>query len=181
MTVVNALPRRPLTVDDLEGMPDDGHRYELIDGTLIVSPGPAVPHQRVVSRLLQLLFSAQTDEVEVFTAPLDVRLADDTQVQPDILVVAREAAAGRTIEAAPLLAVEVLSPSTKLIDLNLKKARYERAGVASYWVVDPDDGRLIAWELRDGRYAKVADILSGQEWTAAAPFPVTVRPATLSN
>ena len=179
MTAVNALPRRPLTVDDLDAMPDDGHRYELIDGILIVSPSPLVPHQRVVTRLLHLLFSAQPDELEVFAAPLDVRFSNDSQVQPDVLVVRRSDADGDRLRSIPLLAVEVLSRSTRLYDLNLKKARYERAGVPSYWVVDPEAVTLTAWELRDDSYVQVADVAADEEWSASVPFAVTVRPAAL--
>lgn len=180
MTVVTTLPwGRPLTADDLDLMPVDGHRYELVDGVLIVSPSPLPRHQRAVSRLMQLFFDAQSDEVEVFTAPLDVRLAVDTQVQPDVLVVSRTSVGERRIEAAPLLAVEILSPSTRVIDLNVKKERYERGGVASYWVVDPDVPRLIAWELQGGAYVEVADVGGADEWTATRPFAVTITPAAL--
>jgi Uma2 family endonuclease len=180
MSAVTTLPwGRPLIAEDLDLMPDDGHRYELIDGTLLVSPAPVVRHQRAVSRLLRLLFAAQPDEFEVFTAPLDVRLADDTQVQPDVLVVDSSDPGRKRIAVAPLLAIEVLSSSTRLIDLNLKRARYERAGVASYWVVDPDEPRLIAWELRDGAYVEVADVRGDASWTSERPFVVTISPASL--
>jgi Uma2 family endonuclease len=181
MTLVNALPRRPLTVADLDAMPDDGHRYELIDGILIVSPGPIVPHQRALSRLLRLLFEAVPDDLEVFAAPLDVRFSNDSQVQPDVLVVRRSDAEGDRLTSVPRLAVEILSPTTRLYDLNLKKARYERAGVPSYWVVDLDPSRLVAWELHDGSYVEVADVSGEQEWTATAPFAVTVRPGDLAD
>ena len=77
----------------------------------------------------------------------------------------------------PLLAVEVLSPSTRMIDYNVKLARYERAGFPSYWVIDPDELRLTAWDLRDGRFVEVADGID--DWTAVQPSPVTVRPSTL--
>jgi Uma2 family endonuclease len=80
---------RPLTCADLDAMPDDGHRYELIDGTLIVSPAPRPLHQRVVTRVWRLLDDARPDDsFEVFVAPLDVILSDDTLLQPDVLVAA---------------------------------------------------------------------------------------------
>lgn len=180
MSVVTTLPwGRPLTADDLELMPDDGHRYELVDGTLLVSPGPVPLHQLVVSRLLRVLSTGTPAGVEVLSAPLDVRLADDTQVQPDLLVALRSDFGPKRIEAPPMLVVEVLSPSTRLIDLNLKRARYERAGIASYWVVDPDEPRLISWELREGAYVEVADVAGDEEWTATTPYAVTVSAARL--
>lgn len=179
MSVVTILPRRPLTVDDLDAMPDDGHRYELIDGTLIVSPGPELRHHALQSGLLRLLFSACPDDLFVLSAPTDTVLADDTVVQPDALVVRRTDLVGRKLTATPLLAVEILSPSTRLIDLNLKKARYERAGVPSYWVVDPDPLRLIAWELHDRAYEQAADVAEDSSWTAQQPFSMTITPDTL--
>lgn len=180
MSVMTTLPwGRPLTADDLDSMPDDGHRYEVVDGTLLVSPGPVPMHQLVVSRLLRTLSASAPAGVEVLSAPLDVRLADDTQVQPDILVVRRSDLGPHRVEVPPMLVVEVLSPSTRLVDLNLKRARYERAGIASYWVVDPAMPRLIAWEFHDGGYAEAADVTGDEEWTAATPYAVTVTPARL--
>lgn len=80
---------------------------------------------------------------------------------------------------APLLAVEILSPSTRLLDLNLKCARCERAGIASYWIVDPVEARLVVFELRDGQDAEIADVDAHGEWTAVLPFEVTIRPGAL--
>jgi Uma2 family endonuclease len=112
----------------------------------------------------------------VLAAPTDVVLAEDTGVQPGLLVARREDFTDQALPTPPLLAVEVLSPSTRLVDLNLKMARFERAGVASYWVVDPDVPRLVAWELREGRYVEVA---GDEAWTASTPYAVTVRPSQL--
>jgi Uma2 family endonuclease len=87
MGSVLTLPRsRPLTRADLDALPDDGHRYELIDAVLIVTPAPSMPHQRVVTRLLRLLDAACPDDLEVFVAPFDVALATDIVMQPDVLV-----------------------------------------------------------------------------------------------
>ncbi|MCX6400815.1 MAG: Uma2 family endonuclease [Propionibacteriales bacterium] len=180
MTVVTVLPRRPLTVDDLDAMPDDGHRYELIDGTLIVSPAPLLRHQLVHSRLMRLLLNATPSHLEVLSAPTDIVLADDTVVQPDLLVVPLAQIVGRKLMAPPLLAVEILSPSSRLIDLNLKRARYERAGVPSYWVVDPDELRLVAWRLSEGAYVDVADVAADETWRATDPFDVTITPRDLA-
>ncbi|MDT0185306.1 Uma2 family endonuclease [Microbacterium sp. ARD31] len=177
---MTVLPQsRPLTADDLAAIPDDGHRYELIDGTLIVTPAPSWRHQRAVSRLLRALMDAAADDLEVLAAPFDVRLADDTVLQPDVLVCRVTDLTQRNLPAAPLLAVEVLSPSTRLVDLNLKRARYEAAGCPSYWVVDPEAPTITAWELRDGVYAEVASVAGGEPFAAARPFPVTFAPRDL--
>lgn len=106
-------------------------------------------------------------------------LADDDVCQPDILVAPRDTFTARDLPVAPLLAVEILSPSTRLIDLNLKKASYEMAGCASYWVGDPIEARLIAWELRDGAYVEVADVTGDEIWTATAPYALDICPADL--
>lgn len=180
MERVTTLPRRPLTVDDLASMPDDGHRYELIDGTLIVSPSPSLRHQRVHSRLMKLLLVACPPGLDVLSAPLDVVLADDTSVQPDLLVVADDLPGPKVVEP-PILAVEILSPSSRLVDLNLKRARYERAGVPSYWVVDPDELTLVAWELREGEYVEVAAVAGDEVWQAERPFAVAVMPGGLAT
>ncbi|MFD1506389.1 Uma2 family endonuclease [Georgenia yuyongxinii] len=103
----------------------------------------------------------------------------DTVLQPDVLVARRSDLSERDLPAPPVLAVEVLSPSTRLIDLHLKRARYEAAGTPSYWVVDPDEPALTAWELIEGRYVRVAHVAGEETFTATAPFAVDVRPADL--
>jgi Uma2 family endonuclease len=177
---VTALPQsRPLTYADLEAMPDDGHRYELLDGVLLVSPAPRPRHQQAVLGLAIALYHATPNEMQTFVAPLDVVLADDTALQPDLLVARRSDLTERNLAAAPLLAVEVLSPSTRLFDLWTKRERYARAGTAAYWVVDPDEPSLIAWELRDGTYEQVAHVMGDEPFDASVPFPVRVVPAEL--
>ncbi|WP_246372293.1 Uma2 family endonuclease [Nocardioides pelophilus] len=171
-----------MTVHDLEALPDDGHRYELVDGSLIVAPGPELVHQTVQSNLMRLLFADCPEELFVYGAPTDVVLADDTVLQPDLLVVRKADRSGRRLTAVPQLVVEILSPSTRLIDLNLKFARLERAGVASYWVIDPSGHvTLNAWRLRDDRYQSVASVTGAQPWSAEEPYPVTIVPAALRD
>jgi Uma2 family endonuclease len=174
---------RPFTVDDLEGMPDDDNRYELIDGMLLVSPAPDWPHQEMGAELFFQLRLRFPPGVRVLTAPFAVRTGTDSEVQPDVLVAcfADLNRNSRNLPVAPLLAVEVLSPSTRLKDLNLKKAHYERIGVASYWILDPNEpGSLIVFELDDeGRYQQVAHVEGDDEFVATSPFPVTIVPARL--
>jgi Uma2 family endonuclease len=172
---------RPLTRDDLDAMPDDGHRYELLDGMLIVSPAPRHLHQRAVGRVFRLLDDAAPTDLEVLMAPFEVVLAIDTVFQPDVLVARREDFTDRDLPAVPLLAVEVLSPSTRLFDLNTKKARYEQAGVPSYWVVDPDrdSPRVTVWELRDGAYVEAAAATADETLVVERPYPVSLSPVDL--
>src|SRR5699024_2011909 len=143
---------------DMDAMPDDGHRYELIDGSLVVTPAPTPRHQRAVARLLVVLHSTCPDNLDVLTAPLDEALASDTVVQPDLLVAPRTAFTERDLPTAPLLAVEVLSPSTRNVDLALKHARYAEAGCPTYWIVDPDIPSLTVFELAHGQYTERAHV-----------------------
>ena len=130
-------------------------------------------------KLTLLLGNACPAGLQLLVAPFAVGLSADTEVQPDLLVAPSDAFTDKDLPGAPLLAIEILSPSTRLIDLNLKKARYEQAGCPSYWVVDPLELRLTAWQLADGSYVHVADIGPDEEWTAEQPFPVTIAPGRL--
>ena len=105
MTVTVLPQSRPLTARDLAAMPDDGHRYEIVDGTLVVTPAPSWRHQRAVVRLVTALAGAAPADLEVLTAPFDVRLADDTVLQPDVLVCRITDLTQRNLPVAPLLAV----------------------------------------------------------------------------
>jgi Uma2 family endonuclease len=178
--VITGPSGRPFTRADLDAMPDDGHRYELIDGVLVVTPAPVWMHQRVHSKLFGSLLNACPPDLEVLSAPFDVALAEDTVMQPDLLVARRADYSVRGLEQKPpVLAVEVLSPSTRRIDLMLKWSRFEAAGCRSYWVIDPDDPSLVAWDLQDGRYVEVGKVSGDEEFRAELPFPVGVIPADL--
>ncbi|MCY7363785.1 MAG: Uma2 family endonuclease [Frankiaceae bacterium] len=179
--MTTTIPAGPWTVDDLDALPEGtGVRYELIDGALLVSAEPSLQHQRVNGRLLRLLQDAAPAEIEVFL-PIDVRLSPVRQVAPDISVVRRSDATGRRLAGVPLLVVEVQSPSTRAVELTLKRQVLEEAGVPSYWLVEPDDLVLTALELVDGRYEQVAQVHGDEAFDARRPFPVRVVPAQLSR
>lgn len=99
--------------------------------------------------------------------------------EPDVLVCHVSDLTPRNLPVAPLLAVGVLTPSTRLVDLNLERARCEAAGCSSYWVVDPTAPSITAWELRDGEYVEVAAVTGGELFTAAHPCPVALAPREL--
>ena len=171
---------RPFTVDDLEAMPDDGNRYELIDGTLLVSPAPGRRHQTVVGKLFVVLDAACPSDLQTLIAPFAVRPSLTTELQPDVLVGRDEDFTEKLLPVAPLLAVEVISPSSVLSDLNYKKAAYQRFGVQNYWVIDPVEPNLTAFELDDmGIYCKVAQVSGAEAYEAQQPFPVRIVPAEL--
>jgi len=180
MTAVTTLPfGRPLTRADLEDLPDDGHRYELIDGVLLVSPGPQLPHQDMVGNLYLLLRAGCPAHLKVVLAPFAVALSDDTEVQPDLLVAQRTQFTRKELPGPPLLAVEVLSPSTRRFDLLLKRDRLQAAGVTSYWLVNPDGPSVTVLELRGGTYVEVARAVGAQPCEVQLPYPVRMVPQDL--
>jgi Uma2 family endonuclease len=182
VTIAGAWPGsgRPFTVAELDRMPDDGRRYELLDGVLVVSPRPTTVHQFVATRLIGVLSAACPDDLCVVAEPA-VQVDAQTELDPDLVVVHLAEVSGPKFTAPPLLAVEVRSPSTALIDLNRKKKAYERFGVPAYWVVDPEPSRpeLTVFGWHDG--ALVRQATSTQELTVTSPFKVTVRPADLTR
>ena len=99
-------------------------------------------------------------------------IVSTTVSQPDLLIAARSALTDRDLPVAPLLAIEVLSPSTRHFDLGIKRALYESAGCAAYWVLDPDEPSITVWELRDGQYAEVARAVGSESLRLHTPVEV---------
>jgi len=182
VTLADAWPRpgEPFTVGDLDRMPDDGHRYELLDGTLIVSPAPGLPHQRVAVTLCHALELACPEDLIVFPN-VGMRLGARSALEPDAVVTRRADVSGVRLTRPPLLVAEILSPDSALRDLNLKKAAYERFGVPSYWVIDPDLDRpsLRAFWLMDGEYREAARVAGDAAFCAEEPFRVEIVPSRL--
>jgi len=150
-----------MTVDDYLAMPDDGKRYELLDGSLEEMTGPNLKHQRVLLRLAVLLVRELQDAGvgEVLTAPFDVVLGERTVLQPDLLFIRRENTGvldERNARGAPDVVVEVLSDSTRRKDVVRKARLYARAGVPWYWVVDPDVDRIEFLKREGDGYGLVA-------------------------
>ena len=152
---------RALTYEDLCQAREDGNRYELIEGELVLVAAPSPLHQRFLF-WLGFVFGRQVWEPgigEVYGAPLDVHLADGSYVQPDLLVVLADRARivdRALIEGEPSLLVEVVSPSSRSRDRGQKSALYARVGVPEYWLADLDDGSItVQADPRDGRYRTV--------------------------
>ncbi len=138
-------PARTYDLDDLyrlrEQDPDPRNRYELIDGELIVSPAPGLHHQRLQFRLTKIIDRATEhhDRVSIFLTPIDLRDADRSVVQPDLLLLLDERTGietARDIAGPPNLVVEIFSPSTERIDRGKKLAFYARLGADELWLVD---------------------------------------------
>lgn len=174
-------PGRLLTVDDLADLPPgDDRRYELDDGMLIVSPAPLNIHQLVVTRLTVILTAACPGHLAVL-AGVGINITRFQHRVPDVAVVPADSFEIDHIERPPALVVEVSSRSTRLYDRNRKKDVYEGFAIPAYWIVeaDPDRPRLIAFELRNGKYQTVPDVTSSDEFRATSPFGVSIRPAAL--
>ena len=182
--MVTALATAKLTFKDYLLMPEDGKRHELIGGEHFVTPAPTWKHQFAVSNLLRILGAFAYDHGlgRMLVSPLDVVLSDEDVVQPDLLFVARgrEGVFGdRAAHAAPDLAIEVLSPSTRRKDLVLKRLLYERTGVVEYWIVDPQRDAVQIYRATPGGLRRVAD-LSAQAGDSleSALFPGLSVPLT---
>jgi Uma2 family endonuclease len=161
-----------LTYDDYAALPDDGHRYELYEGELVITPSPRTRHQLVIGDLYVLMAEHVRRHRlgELFLSPIDVILSRITVLQPDLVYVERARlgiVTERAIEGAPTLVVEVLSPSTDARDRGAKQALYARYGVPYYWIVDPTAQTVDALGLREGAYEPVGRL----EGTAAVPLP----------
>ncbi len=137
-----------LTYEDLCRAREDGNRYELIEGELVLVASPSPLHQRVSRRLAFAFDRVLSVDAsgEVFYAPLDVRFPDGSVVQPDIVVVLSDRASivGESlIEGVPSLIVEIGSPSSKGRDRGSKRSLYARFGVPEYWYVDLELSQLV--------------------------------------
>lgn len=171
---MSAVPRLYMH-DDLQHMPDDGARREIIAGELIVTPAPRFEHQFVVANLLEYLQSWSETEGQwrAFPAPIDLVVGPYDVVQPDVMVLAtREVDRFREIgvvDRPPRIVVEVLSPGTAHIDLRAKMALYARFGVPEYWTIDPRTREMTIFSLDSGAYSRVPVAIDGSTASRALP------------
>jgi Uma2 family endonuclease len=145
----------PWTIDDLAEVDDELHRYEVVDGSLVVSPPPTPRHQRIARRLFRQLLEQESAEWEAVYEEY-VRLGTDGR-QPDLALLRRDAPEPRTTYGRPPevfgLVVEVVSPTSRRRDRLHKMTEYADAGIPHYWLVETDpDVEVIAFELVEGAY-----------------------------
>jgi Uma2 family endonuclease len=146
------------TREDLDAMPDDGRRYELLDGAIVMSPSPGLSHQRIALRLAIMLDEVtRNTEFEAVIAPWDVEFGLSV-LEPDVVVARRDAMHEKGVDGVPLLVVEVASPSTRRLDTTAKISVYEQSGVQQYWLVDPAKPSARVLELRGEVYSEVAHV-----------------------
>ena len=165
------------TADDLALLPDDGNRYELIDGALFVTPAPIVMHQRSQMQLIaRLLGYVESLEMELLAAPTAGRASEWTEVQPDMLVLHRsppDVTEARWVPMPTLaLAVEILSPFTRVRDRGLKRRTYLANGVAEYWIVDLKRRCAEIWRAGAESADVITETLTWQPLPPQAPLQV---------
>jgi Uma2 family endonuclease len=173
-----------LTYKDYEALPADGRRYELHEGEVSVTPAPTPRHQEISGNLNEILRGhVKTRGLgKVFYSPIDCILSDIIIVQPDLVYLDPSRLAllsDRGIEGAPTLVIEIVSPSTTVIDRSTKRQLYARHGVPYYWIVDPEARVVEAYVVSEGAYRLSARV-AGPEPVSLPPFPdLAFAPASL--
>lgn len=164
--------KRLLDYSDYRAAPEDGMRYEVLRGDLLVTPAPRPIHQRTLVRLVRALGDyCDGQGGEVFVAPIDLILTNHDVFQPDLLVVDdSRLVTDRGIEGTPLLIVEILSRTTALRDRGVKARRYAELGIRYYWLVDPDERRVECHSLVGNAYDRVATF-EGKSRISLRDFP----------
>ena len=157
-------PGVKLTYDDFVQFPDDGQRHELIDGEHYVTPSPNTKHQTISLNLTVLIggWLERNPIGRLFHAPFDVVFSNFDVVEPDLLYLSNARAADaltpQHVRGVPELVIEIGSPSTRKRDETIKRRLYERAGVAEYWVVDPELDAIRVYRRDGDTFARVTEL-----------------------
>jgi Uma2 family endonuclease len=164
-----------LTYDDYCLLPNDRNRYEILDGELSVTPAPATKHQTALGNLYRFLanYVVANQLGKLFIAPTDLILAATTVVQPDLIFIGSDRlhlVTDRAIEGAPTLVIEVLSPTTHRTDRVTKAQLYAKNSVTNYWLIDPDQQTVEAYELVGDHYDLAASARDAEVF-APSLFP----------
>ncbi len=170
-------PQTKFTYQDYLLFPNDGKRYELIEGDRYVTPSPRTKHQKISGNLYGLLFEfvRQNKSGILLSAPTDVVFSDMDVVQPDLLFVSRGRESIITddnIQGAPDLVVEILSESTRRTDEIIKRKLYQKHGVAEYWIIDPEVDTIKIYRLAVKTYPQAIELtLEGEDRLTSPLFP----------
>ncbi len=171
--------------DDYLNLPDDGQRYEIIEGVLHISNAPSFYHQFTIIKLVFQFeqFVAKNNLGIVLTAPFEVHLSETTRpVQPDILFFKADKWPGGDIkffEGAPDLIVEVISPGSVRRDRIIKFGVYEKTGVSEYWVADPKTRSVEVYTLSGGEYALLGQFIEDETIKSAVLEGLTLVTSSL--
>lgn len=156
-------------------LPDDGNRYELFDGDLLVTPAPSGLHQLAISLLWEALlpFVRLHALGEILTSPADLHLDGEQLSQPDLFVVP-SVPADRAWASFPnsVLVVEILSPGTARFDRTVKRRRFQRSGIPEYWIVDLDARVVERWRPMDDRGEVLVELLPWHPAGSAEPLAI---------
>jgi Uma2 family endonuclease len=170
------------TVGDLFDFPDDGYRYEIFDGSLVVTPPPAFPHTKATTNLRDRLYDQAPRHLRIIEG-VGVYPNDRNYFIPDLGVIPDEVLGSTALGARPqqtLLVIEVVSPSNPSNDLVFKRDLYARCGIPEYWIVDRRDRSLTVLQLGDdGKYAERAVLHPGETWRSDFPFPLHIDPGEI--
>jgi len=166
-----SLTKHLITVDDLDDYPEDnGNRYELIEGELLVSRAPGLPHQLVLQNLQVWLFTfLQQHPIGKIAPGAGAFFSKYDAVIPDLVFVSHERwdqiVANDRFEGAPNLVIEVVSPGreNRRRDLELKKRLYGKYGVEEYWIVDPENRSVSVFGLNEGVLTELTIASNNQE------------------
>jgi len=163
------------TYDMYASLPEDGNRYEVLDGVLeLMSPGPSASHQTVNRELLFILMQSCRSDYILFSAPLDVILSDTVVVQPDLVMIHRsreQIVTERGIEGAPDLVVEIVNPGSRKRDKVVKLALYARHGVPEYWVIDPVSRTLEQYKPGEGGVYRLHNLFERDDTVVSDHVP----------
>ncbi len=168
-------PQGSWTYEDYAALPDDGRRYEIVNGVLVMAPAPTPEHQDIVGEIYVALraYVKLAGLGRVFMGPLDVQLSPENTFQPDLVVLLNahlERVAEKKISGAPDLAIEIASPSTAAYDRLTKYEKYAQAGIAEYWIVKPTRRTVEVLVLEHGEYRSLG-IFSGQQTLPSRVVP----------
>ena len=171
------MPATHWTVEMVRALPDDGKRYEVIDGELFVTPAPTWSHQRAAFELAKRLsvYVGQHAIGDVLVAPAEVLVSRHVKVEPDVFVVplveGRKPASWEEVGKL-LLVIEALSPSTARADRHVKRRLYQRERVPEYWIVDVDARLIERWRPEDERPEILAEQLGWQPDASHPPLVI---------
>lgn len=175
-------PQGEWTYDDYLQLPDNGFRYEILDGDLHMSPAPAPRHQLLILRLggAILRHLELNNAGRAFPAPVDVRLDENVLVQPDLVVVLNAKlpnVSEREITGPPDLLIEVISPSSVVVDRRRKFDLYASYKVREYWLIDLEEHVIEINVLRGEAYSLLAKFTRGQRLVSEVLPGLEIDPA----
>lgn len=164
-----------LTYDDYCALPNDRYRYEILDGELFMTPAPATKHQIALGNLHRIvsIYVIAHRAGRLLLAPTDLILAPTSVVQPDLIFIGNDRSqivTARGVEGVPTLVVEILSPTTHRTDREAKAQLYAKYGIPHYWLLDPDEQVLQAYELSGDHYNLVIKAQNDDVFTPSV-FP----------